>query len=117
MARGGRKALGQSRPKGVRARTYLKEWREHRGLTQQKLAELAEYSVGMISQIESRQAHPSGDSLKRLAVALGCEPGDIVSRPPSQMSRAPILAAWERATPEQRQQLLNMADIIVPPKR
>lgn len=75
---------GKVRPqfKERRRRYYFKEWRKHRGLTQQQLAERVDLSVSSISQLETGEQGFSEGTLEALAFALRCEPGDLLSRNP-----------------------------------
>lgn len=57
----------------------LREVRRSRGMTQARLAELAEVTVGYISRVESGTGGAVGlDLLARLAVALGSTVADLV---------------------------------------
>jgi DNA-binding XRE family transcriptional regulator len=51
----------------------IRVWREHRGLTQQQLADKAGLSKPYVSQIESKARVPSLDAMKRIATALGTD--------------------------------------------
>ncbi len=53
-------------------------WREHRGLTQQQLAEAAGISVPYLSQIESGKRTGSAEVLAAIAKKLGLSLDDIV---------------------------------------
>ena len=64
------------------SRHYLREWRKHRGLTQEQLAELIEKTASTVWRIENRQAGLSQHILDRLAKALGCSRGAILDTPP-----------------------------------
>lgn len=56
----------------------LKELRNRKGLSQEVLAEEAQLSLRTIQRIENNETVPRGDTLKRLAVALGTSPDEIV---------------------------------------
>jgi DNA-binding XRE family transcriptional regulator len=56
----------------------IKVWREYRGLTQQRLTEVAGISTPYLSQIENGLREPSVDVLKRLAAALDVDIDDLV---------------------------------------
>lgn len=62
---------------------FLRAWRKERRLTQERLAELAGFTPGAISQFETGVANLTVPSLISLAGVLGCKPGDILSYPPS----------------------------------
>ena len=55
----------------------LKVWREHRGLTQQALAERVRISTPYLSQLENGQREPSVGVLRALAAALGVDLEDV----------------------------------------
>jgi transcriptional regulator with XRE-family HTH domain len=65
----------------VWSRIYLRELREARGLSQEKLADKAGVSYSMISLIESHKSAGSPDTLEALAKALGLELGDLFTEP------------------------------------
>lgn len=64
-------------PKPKRVRHYVKEWRKHRKMTQEKLAGQIDKSRGLISQIESGETSLSEEMIYALANAFQCEPGDL----------------------------------------
>jgi transcriptional regulator with XRE-family HTH domain len=49
----------------------IKEIREHRRLTQDRLAEMSNISKGFLSEIENNHRNPSSESVLRIANALG----------------------------------------------
>ncbi|MCC7007279.1 MAG: helix-turn-helix transcriptional regulator [Acidobacteria bacterium] len=61
---------------GARIRTL----RQARGLTQEKLGELARLSYKFIGEIERGAGNPTLDSLARLATALDVSVADLVSQ-------------------------------------
>lgn len=65
---------------------YLREWREFRELTQQQLADRLETTAATISRIENKKRDYTGAFLQAAAYALNCNPGDLISRPPSEPS-------------------------------
>ncbi|MDI7774675.1 helix-turn-helix transcriptional regulator [Asticcacaulis sp. EMRT-3] len=56
-----------------------KIWREFRELTQEQLAQASGISRGMIGAIESGHKHGSVATLKKLAIALGCDIDNLTS--------------------------------------
>jgi transcriptional regulator with XRE-family HTH domain len=63
---------------------YLREWREHRGLSTEGLAEKAGVSPGLVSQIENRKSSGSADSLEKLAKALEIDVGELFDVKPAK---------------------------------
>ena len=96
-------------------RTYLAEWREFRGLTQEELAAKADLSVGLISAIESQKSAYSAESLDSLARALGIERGMLLDVSPKGSET--LWATVLRADAGQREQIARHAEVIAPPKR
>ena len=74
---------------------YLREWREFRLLTQQQLADRLDTTAATISRIESGKRDYTGAFLLAAAYVLNCNPGDLISRPPTE----PSLDAALRAAP------------------
>lgn len=64
---------------------FLRAWRKRKKMTQERLAELAGYTPGAISQFETGVANFTVPSLVSLANILGCRPGDILSYPPDEI--------------------------------
>jgi uncharacterized Tic20 family protein len=56
----------------------VKELRSRKGFSQEFLAEESGLSLRTIQRIENNETVPRGDTLKRLAVALGTSPDEIV---------------------------------------
>lgn len=66
---------------GRKPRTFFKEWREHRLLTQEQLAGRLETTKATISRIESGKSQYNADYLQALADALSCEVPDFFRHP------------------------------------
>lgn len=73
-------------------RIYLKEWREFRGFPTEGLAEKADVSPGLISQIENNKSGGSADTLQKLADALDIEVGELFDVKPEEGGR--IARIW-----------------------
>jgi len=58
----------------------LRGMRETKGLSQQKLADVAGLSQSVVSKAENGKSAPSGDALERLACALDCTMDYIYGR-------------------------------------
>ena len=56
----------------------IKFWRQQRGLTQEKLAEMVELSPGYISLIETGKKKMSLETLLLICVALNVTPNDLL---------------------------------------
>lgn len=94
----------------ARRRTFFREWREFRSLTQEQLAERLDVSVGLISQLENRKVNYTQATLEALAQALNCEPADLLIRDPSDPEG--IWSIWDHAKKGERQQIVELAKVV-----
>ena len=71
---------------------YLKEWREHRRLTQDQLGRLVIPAVGkdQISKLETGTRGLGERWVKRLAKALQIEPGALFAPPPHENANSHV---------------------------
>lgn len=60
---------------------FFKDWRQHRKLTLDQLADLSGLSVSMISLLERGKRDYSEETLFSLAESLDCEVGDLFRHP------------------------------------
>lgn len=89
-------------------RHYLREWRKHRHLTQQQLADRLDTSKGQVSNWENGNRGLSADVLAALAEVLTIEPQDLF-RDPDQPSADDLLRA---ASPEIRDQAIAIIETL-----
>lgn len=99
------------RPKTPRRRTYIRQWREFRGLTQEQLADRLETSVPSISRLESGTQPYTQDTLEALAEALSTDPASLLMRDPSNPEA--IWSLWDRAKQGERQLIEELARSVV----
>ena len=83
---------------------YIREWRKHRGLTQEQLAERIGIARSYLTKIERGSRRYDQPFLEAAAEALRCEPGDIIMRDPTAADS--IWSVWETLPPAQRLQAL-----------
>jgi transcriptional regulator with XRE-family HTH domain len=81
-----------------RRRTFFREWREYRGLTQEQLAGRLETSVASISRIEKGTQPYTQDVLEALAEALATEA---------------MWSIWDQAKSGERQLIEELARSVV----
>ncbi len=94
-----------------RRRILLKEWRQYRNLTQEQLAERVGWGVSNVSQLETGRQGYSQEGLERLAEALQCEPGHLLSVNPTKDDA--IWSVWELAKPGDRLKIVDIARTII----
>jgi transcriptional regulator with XRE-family HTH domain len=94
-----------------RLRTFIKEWRTFRGLSQETLAELAGMSSGNLSLIERGLQNYTQETLEALAGALKCDPVDLLAREPTDPEG--IWSVWDKAKPGERAMIVDIAKTII----
>ena len=65
----------------------LHQVRQHRNISQARIAKAIGVSVGTIQNYEHGRAQIAADRLKHLAIALQCEPADLLADPGSPLPR------------------------------
>ena len=106
-------------PKPGKPGHFVFEWREYRGLSQQRLADRIGVTHGAISQLENGHVSYTQGMLEALADALSCTPADLVGRlPGTEFGLKPayvrLFTLLEQATPEERQRIEQVVEVMVP---
>lgn len=101
---------------------FIREWRKHRGLTLERLAERVGVTAGALSQLERGEVNYTQPMLEALAESLQTTPGALVSwtpdrQPGVQGSNTPEQSALHRLadqiSPEDALKLVQMAQIFL----
>ena len=87
---------------------FFREWREYRGLSQERVAERMEVSQDYLSRMERGERRYNQHFLEALAWALNCEPADLIMRNP--LNNDAIWSIWEQIPPESRPQALKVLE-------
>lgn len=90
---------------------YIKEWRKHRGLTQEQLAERIGVDRTYVSKIEKFRKRYDQPFLEAAASALNCEPADLIIRNPAD--EAAIWSIWDQISAPDRDQALRVLQAFV----
>ena len=94
---------------------FIREWREYRQLTQERLADRLEITKGALSNIETGKSGYTEPMLKALAYALRCEPADLIMRNPMQEDA--IWSIWDKVPETERPRVLRLIQEFAEPKR
>lgn len=94
-----------------RRRTYIKQWRKHRGLSQEQLADRINMTAGNLSMIERGLTNYTQETLERMADALNCEPADLLMRNPADPDA--IWTIWDEAKPAQKKQIIEVSRALI----
>jgi transcriptional regulator with XRE-family HTH domain len=94
-----------------RRRHFIREWREHRGLTQEQLAERLETTKANISRVENLKQGYTQDFLEACATALSTDPASLLMRNP--VDPEGMWSVWDLAKPGERQKIVEIAKTLV----
>lgn len=89
---------------------YLKQWRKHRGLTQEQVVDrlalfddpLLPQTAASLSRLENGKQPYGQRILEALADIYECEPDHLIGRDPSKEGE--VIDLWTRLTEQQRKQ-------------
>jgi transcriptional regulator with XRE-family HTH domain len=90
----------------TRQRHFIREWRKHRGLTQEQLAERIGIGRSYLTKIENGARRYDQPFLEAAADALRCDPGDLITRDPTDPEG--IWSVWEQIKPLERKRAVAM---------
>jgi transcriptional regulator with XRE-family HTH domain len=104
------------KPKQFR-KTYIREWRKHRGLTQEQLSsrleELGQHDLGAtgLSMLENGKRGYTQAALEAIAQALNTDPASLLMRNPNDADA--IWSVWDQAKPGERRMIVDIAKTVV----
>jgi transcriptional regulator with XRE-family HTH domain len=90
-------------------RTFIREWRQHRGLTLEALANRLEMTASHLSMLERGQRGYTQETLERLADAMQTTAASLLMRLPGEDE---MWSLWDQAKPGVRQQLTEIAKTL-----
>lgn len=91
-------------------KTFLRQWREHRGLTLEQLADRIETTASHLSMLERGMRGYTQNTLEAIADALNTDAPSLLIRDPSKDDA--IWSVWEHAKPGDRQKIVQIAKTI-----
>ena len=94
----------------VQPRHFIRQWRKHRGLTQEQLAERIGIARSYLTKIERGDRRYDQPFLEHTADALRCEPADLIMRDPTATEN--IWSIWETLSPTERLQAFAVIQAI-----
>ena len=89
---------------------FIREWRKHRGLTLEQLAERIGMTHQNLGKVERYKVPYSQTLLERLADALGADPASLIMRNPADPDG--IWSLWEDLTVPERRTAANVLRVI-----
>lgn len=94
----------------AKQRHFIREWRKHRGLNQEQLAERLGISRPQVSKIEKSTREVDLATLEALAGILRCEVADLIVRDPSDPEG--LWSVWDQLEPTERRQAVDLIRVI-----
>lgn len=92
---------------------YLREWRKHRGLTQEQLAEAIDSTKPTVSRMENGTRPYNQPFLEACAEALHCTPAQLLSGSPNDGDKAKyIIALLKDKNPEEIEKIYKMISLM-----
>lgn len=90
--------------------TFIKQWREHRGLSQEQLAERLEMTQSHLSMLENGKRGYTQETLEAVAHALQTDVASLLMRNPKDGDG--IWSIWDSAKPGERQMIVDIAKTV-----
>lgn len=91
--------------------TFIKEWREFRGMTQATLGEKTGMTSQNVHYIETGKSNYTQKTLEAFAAALNCTVVDLLARNPADDDD--FIGLWNQATPRQRRAIMAHSKAIL----
>lgn len=91
-------------------RTFIRQWRKHRGLTLEQLAERIDQTASHLSMLERSQRGYTQETLEAIADALQTDAASLLMRDPTNDEA--IWSVWEQAKPGTRRQIVEIAKTL-----
>lgn len=86
--------------------TFIRAWREHRGLTLEQLGNRVGVSHGYLSKIENGKKRYNQQLLEDIAEALNTDPASLLMRNPSDPEG--IWSVWDNVPPIERPRAIEI---------
>jgi transcriptional regulator with XRE-family HTH domain len=90
--------------------TFIAQWREHRGLTQEQLANRLEMTQSHLSMLENGKRGYTQETLEAIAHALQTDVASLIMRNP--LDGDAIWSIWDQAKPGERQMIVDIAKTV-----
>lgn len=103
-------AMNRRRRRGYR-KTFIREWRQHRGLTLEQLADRLDMTPSHMSMLERGQRAYTQETLEAVAEALQTDAASLLMRNPTDPDA--IWSIWDQAQPGERRQIVEVARALL----
>lgn len=103
--------LGMAQKRRTYRRTFIRQWRQYRDLTLERLADRVDMTAGNLSQLERGNQGYTQEALEKLAHALQTDVASLLMRDPTDTEA--LWSIWEQARPGQKRQIVEISKTIV----
>lgn len=97
--------------KPIHRPTFIRQWRQHRGYSLDKLADMVPMDKSNLSKVERGFLPYNQEMLERLADALMTDPASLLMRDPTRDGA--IWSIWEQASTGERVQIEAIAQALI----
>lgn len=95
-------------------RTFLKQWRQYRKLSQERAAERIGVDRSLLSRIENGKSPYNQSFLESAAIAYSCEPVDLLIRNPKDKSAIwTLIDGVTKSPPELQRQIQAVVESLM----
>lgn len=91
--------------------TFIRQWREARGLTLEQLAERIGTTHASLSRIERGKQPYTQPMLESIADALAVDVASLLMRDPSEEEG--IWSVWDQAKPGEKRMIVDLARTVI----
>jgi transcriptional regulator with XRE-family HTH domain len=91
--------------------TFIKQWREHRQLNQEQLADKLGMTQSHLSMLENGRRGYTQETLEAVAHALQTDTGSLLTRNPMADGDA-IWPIWNSAGPNEKRMIVDIAKTL-----
>ena len=106
-----KRVLGRFRGATRHRRTFIREWRQSRGLTLEQVANRIGITHASLSRIERGLQPYSQPLLEAIADVLQTEPASLLMRDPTDPEG--IWSIWDQAKPGERRRIVEIAKTLI----
>lgn len=104
------KRLPMPKPRAYR-KTFIRQWRQHRQLTLEKLADRIDMTPSHLSMLETGKRAYTQETLEALAEALQTDVASLLMRNPADPEG--MWSVWDQAKAGERRTIVELAKTIL----
>ena len=103
--------LNGAMPRAFR-KTLIRNWRKHRNLTLEQMADALDMSASHLSMLERGKRGYTQETLERIAAVLKTDTGSLLTVDPLSEPYS-MWTVWAEAKPAQKRQIVEIAKALI----